>query len=285
MSADCPVCLNRLARIEQLEDRNTALHNEVRELRLTIDVAVRSARDAASCRDRALEQVTAARSVASADFAYYATSCAAALPEKQKKQLLTRGLAAIDELLADQEASLSYDDRSDILALCRSLASDLEQPEAARKYALTQRELLAKAVADAGTAAEEMIYVWHQVEVHAFLEEGEKILPWVESLQKRLPKEYDPPYRKAWLLFDLARHEEARTAAQAALALAQGVRRGRILGLLADIYKAEGNLDKERETRTAVVAHYESLAPGHRSQGSIDRAKKALEEMGAAAKE
>src|SRR5690606_23130319 len=99
---------------------------------------------------------------------------------------------------------------------------------------------------DARGPRDEMTYVWHQVEVHSFLGEGEKILPWVESLETRLPDEYDPPYRKAWLLLRMERHDEAQAALAPALALAVAGRKGLMLSLSADIYQAQGDVKKER---------------------------------------
>lgn len=226
-----------------------------------------------------LDEIAAHKSSASTDFVYYAGSCAEALGEPEASKLRLRLLATLDKILADDKAALSYDDRSDALGSSRAIAEELKDKARALAYAKTQQALLAKAVKESQSASEEMTYVWHQVEVHNFLGEGEAILPWVASLEKRLPKEYDPPYRKAWLLAKMDRNEEAHAALQVALPLVEGARRGRLLSLDAELYKAEKNTAKERETREAVLTHYESLPVGLRSQSKIDSAKKALAEM------
>ncbi len=227
-----------------------------------------------------LDEIAVYKSAASTDFAYYAGSCAEALSEEGASKLRLRLLATLDSILADDTANLSYDDRSDALGSSRAIAEALKDTARARGYAKTQQALLAKAVKESQSASEEMTYVWHQVEVHNFLGEGEAILSWVTSLEKRLPKEYDPPYRKAWLLAKMDRNEEAHAALQVALPLVQGARRGRLLSLDADIFKAEKNTAKEREAREAVLSHYESLPEGLRSQKKIDGSQKALAEMG-----
>jgi thiol-disulfide isomerase/thioredoxin len=227
-----------------------------------------------------LDEIASHRSSASTDFVYYTGSCAEGLGEDEASKLRLRLLVTLDAILADETAALSYDDRSDALGNSRAIAEALKDSARALEYAKKQQALLAKAVKESQSASEEMTYVWHQVEVHNFLGEGEAILPWVASLEARLPQEYDPPYRKAWLLAKMNRNEEAHAALQVALPLVQGARRGRLLGLDADVYKAEKNTAKERETREAVLSHYEALPEGLRSQSKIEAAKKALAEMG-----
>lgn len=231
-----------------------------------------------------LEVMAAHHSPNGVDFLYYAASCAEALEEPDTTQLRTRSLEAIRAIVADDDAALSNDDRSDALATARAIALELKNEPLAKALATEQQALLKKAAAQAGTALEEMTYVWHQVEVHAFLGQGEAILPWVEALEARLPNEYDPPYRRAWLLLTLDRHAEAHAAVTRALPLAHGARKGRILSLDADIYKAEGNMEKERELRAAVVAHYEGLPTGMASAKKLTNAKKALAAMDKAPK-
>ncbi len=224
-------------------------------------------------------------------FLYYAANCAEALKEAAQPEatqsprataLLKQSLTTLRDLLDDEEAALSYDDRSDALAAARAIALNLADEKLAEAFAVEQLALLNRAVEESATALEEMTYIWHQVEVHAYLGLGAEILPWVESLEAKLPEEYDPPYRRGWLLLQLKRYAEAHEAVARALTLAKGARRGRILGLDAAIYKAEGNTAKERESREAVVACYENLEKGLASPKKLTDAKKALAAMDAA---
>lgn len=249
---------------------------------LAAQISALSNDDKALCAELAmakLQEATQSHTVAAVDFTYYASSCAEALPDRPRLHLRTLCIEALDTIVVDLDASLSSDDRSDALGLLRSLATELGQSERAQGYARAQQRLLSEAVSNATSAKEEMTYVWHQVQVHAFLKRGEEILPWVESLEKRLPNEYDPPYRRAWLLHQLGRAPEALKPAKVALSLAKGRRRGRIHGLIADIHKAQGQTGDERTAREAALAHYQNLPPGHRSQSSIDQAKAALDAM------
>jgi tetratricopeptide (TPR) repeat protein len=221
------------------------------------------------------------RNSALTDFVYYAGECADSLPEAERKELQKTSLTHLSALLQDPKAALSSDDRSETLATQRGLALALGDKDAAQGFALEQKRVLADAVEAATGSYDEMTYIWHRVEVHDFLGQHEAILPWVESLEQRLPDEYDPPYRKAWLLWKMKRLDEAAASVERALTLSKGARRGRILGLGAEIQKSAGNRDKERELRQAVLSHYQSLPEGQRSKKSIERAEKALAAMDA----
>ncbi len=228
----------------------------------------------------ALPTMIATPSSASTDFVYYASTCADALEGEQAQKAYRKTLTnALDTILAAPNAALSSDDRSDALATSRSISEKIGDQEAARQYALQQQALLKTAVAGAQSAKEEMTYVWHQVEVHAYLEQGEAILPWVQKLTLALPNEYDPPYRLAWLFSKMKRYDEALDAITIALPLAQGARKGRVLSLQADIYKSQGNAAAERASRQAVVAHYKALAKGMVSPSKITRAEEALAKL------
>tara|TARA_R110002073_G_scaffold24260_9_gene82125 strand:+ start:33876 stop:35330 length:1455 start_codon:yes stop_codon:yes gene_type:complete len=240
-------------------------------------------KDCAALATRELTFMAEQHSSSGVDFIYFAASCAGALGEAEANVLRARSLAALRGIIDDAQASLSADDRSDALASARGIALELGDTGLATSLAREQQALLATAVAAATTPLEEMTYVWHQVEVHAYLGLGEDILPWVQQLEAKLPTEYDPPYRQAWLLLSMKRYAEAHAAVQRALPLSSGARRGRILGLDASIYKAEGKTAKEREVRMAVVAHFEDLAEGLASDAKLTSAKKALAEMDAPA--
>ncbi len=215
------------------------------------------------------------------DFLYYGSDCASALADDEAKALLTNISEAVKGILEDDAAALSTDDRSDAMGMRRGVLLKLDQGEEAKELAKAQKALLASAVAAAQSPLEEMTYVWHQVEVHAFLEEGEAILPWVMELEAKLPLEYDPPYRLAWLYLSMGRYPEAHKAIARALPKTSGARHGSFLSLQAAIYNAEGNSAKEREVRTAVVTHFEGLEKGRANAKKLAKAQEALAAMSA----
>ena len=217
------------------------------------------------------------------DFMYYASDCAEALDAPAAEQLRNQTLKAMRGILLDDNAALSADDRSDALATSRGIANAIGSQDLAATLALQQRAVLEAAVKEAATPLEEMTYVWHLVEVNEYLGKGHSILPWVESLEARLPQEYDPPYRRAWLLLKLKRYADAHEPIDRAKTLTKGARLGQILELEAAIYNAEGNSEKEREVRAAIVAHYEGLATGLAAAKKLTKARQDLAAMDAKA--
>jgi tetratricopeptide (TPR) repeat protein len=139
-----------------------------------------------------------------------------------------------------------------------------------------QRDLLDRAVAAAPTAFGRMTYVWPRSEVYVYLGEGEKLVPDLERLAADLPNEYDPPYRLAWVELKIGKLDEALAAAQRAVGMVYGPRKGRALTLVADIHKARGDAVAERAARQAVVDYYASLPPGHKNDGAEADARAAL---------
>jgi tetratricopeptide (TPR) repeat protein len=135
-------------------------------------------------------------------------------------------------------------------------------------------------VAAAKTPLGRMTHVWPRAEVYVYLGEAEKLIPDLKQLEADLPKEYDPPFRLAWVYLQAGRLDEAQAAAERAIGKVYGPRKGRALALVADIHKARGNVDAERAARKVVVDFYRSLPPGHRSEKALADARKALAAVG-----
>ena len=85
------------------------------------------------------------------------------------------------------------------------------------------------------------------------------------------------------MLLKAGQAEKALVPAKKALSLVYGPRKGRAQTVVADIYKALGDIENERLAREQVVAIYAALPPGHAKPGSLALAKKRLAEMTAAA--
>ncbi len=162
----------------------------------------------------------------------------------------------------------------------RELAEKLGDEEAARAMAMRQSELLDRAVAQAQTPLGRMTYVWPRSEVYVYLGEGEKLIPELEKLAVDLPKEYDPPYRLAWVNLRIGALDQALGAATRAAEMAYGPRKGRALAMLAEVHKARGDQKAERAARKAVVNFYTSLPAGHRNDDALEEARKALADVG-----
>jgi tetratricopeptide (TPR) repeat protein len=226
--------------------------------------------------EKELPRVALARTASTADFIYYLDSCAKDAPKDKAAAVRKKALATLREVLGDQTNHLSSDDWSDALIRARELSEELGDQAGAKAFAGEQAKLLDEVVGMASSPMEEMTYVWHRVEVYAYLGRGAEVIDWVKSLEKRLPKEYDPPYRLAWLQLQLGDTEAALAAARRALKLAEGPRRGRILATLAAVHEKRGERKDAIEMRQAALDFYKALPAGQENPRALKKAEEAL---------
>jgi thioredoxin-like negative regulator of GroEL len=245
-------------RPDVLVSRITALH-EAGELEECTDLGAEH-----------IDSTLASRSSSTADMASFANRCVTRLGNA-KRSILVRPVlvAAIQKVLGDPDARLSADDRSDAQYTLRSIYHGLGDYERARAAAELQREVLAKALADARTAKEKMTYGYHWAEVHIYLGEPAKAIPQLEATAKALPKEYDPHYRLASVHLEAGNHGAAVAAAERALALAYGRRKNTIYKFMIRLHEARGDAVAIRRSRVAFLAHLEALPEGQRSAEAI----------------
>jgi tetratricopeptide (TPR) repeat protein len=213
-------------------------------------------------------------------FAQMADQCADVFDEPRARLLRGRLGEVMRKVVDAPDSAMSVDEQSDALRVLREMAIELKDNASARSYAIRQRDLLDRAVAQAKTAMERMTHNWPRAEVYVYLGEGEKLVPDLERSVAELPNEYDPPARLAWVHEQLGHHDKAMEYAQKALALVYGPRKGSVLRLIADIYKGKGDVEGERKARQAVVDHYKSLPAGHRDDEKIEEAEEALADVG-----
>jgi thioredoxin-like negative regulator of GroEL len=218
------------------------------------------------------------RSASATDFAAHALGCANELPEQATamRETIAKRLTA---LVDDREATMSIDDRSDALMYLRQTYDALGRKANARAIAERQRALLDEAAGKA-EPREAMMYNWPRAEVYAYLDREPELVPALQTSVKDLPKEYDPPYRLAWLLLEAGKPDDARRYAEQAEALAYGPRKARVQGLLAQIHAKRGDRVAERAARTAVVATLEALPADARNPEAIAKAKEELAALG-----
>ena len=227
-----------------------------------------------------LVETTSAKSASTADFSYYVNECAnETLKGKELAGLRETSIAAIKAISSDPGASLAADDRSDGWRIIRELELARGNKVAAKEAAKTQQRILDEAAKSAANPFFAMAYNWPRAEVYVHLEEQEALVEPLKKSAAALPKEYDPPYRLAWVLFTLKRYDEAREAALAAATLVYGPRKARVLGLIAEIEKGAGNLGAAKAALGESVKHLESLPEGQKSEKAIERAKKTLAEL------
>ncbi len=239
--------------------------------------------DMGGCADLGMREIGRAaqgKTASVTDFSYYADACADDLDEARARVLRGRLSEAVRGVLESPSSALSLDDQSDAWLRLRELAEKLGDEKGAREMAVRQRELLDRAVAQAKTPLGRMTYVWPRSEVYVYLGEGQKLVPELEQLAVDLPKEYDPPYRLAWVSLRIGALDQALGAATRAAEMAYGPRKGRALAMVAEVHKARGDEKAERAARKAVVDFYASLPAGHRNDGALEEARKALAAVG-----
>ena len=239
--------------------------------------------DRAGCADLGMREAQRAGlglTASVTDFAYYADDCAGELDEPRARLLRGRLTEAVRAVLDAPDSALSVDDESDALLRLRELAEKLDDARTARAMAVRQRDLLDRAWAEAPTALGRMTYVWPRSEVYLHLGEAEKLIPDLEKLEADLPKEYDPPYRLAAVYLATGKHDQALAAAERAVKLIYGPRKGRALTVVADVHKARGDVKAEKAARQAVVDFYAALPAGHKNEKAEEAARAALAAVG-----
>jgi thiol-disulfide isomerase/thioredoxin/tetratricopeptide (TPR) repeat protein len=233
--------------------------------------------DPVACVDFAIANLGATgRSSSATDFVGVTRGCASKLEASDPARFDAYTRAASERLIglvADEDAPLSADDRSDAMSYVRFLYEDLGQPEAAVATAQAQRALLDQAAAAAPDPFAAMTYNWPRAEVYAYLKIPLELVPALEQSAKDLPLEYDPPYRLAFLYREAGKLAEAIPWAKKAAELAYGPRKARAQQQLADLLRATGDTAAELEARRALVKIYEGLPPGHARPDDLAQAQ------------
>ncbi len=249
--------------------------------------AYRKAGDTAGCLALGETSLAQTGNVASAtDFLVNTLDCASSLAEAEAprvKAFRTAAAARLTSLLADPAAQLSVDDRSDAMMNLRTLQDQLGQKAAAQATAVAQLALIDEAAARSATPFAAMTFNWPRAEVYVYLNRGLELVPALEKSAADLPKEYDPPYRLAWVLFKSGKLDEAVPWSDKATALAYGPRKVRVLSLSADIAAARQDAAAERAARVAIVATYEALPPESANPEALAKAQETLSALDAAA--
>ena len=225
-----------------------------------------------------LDDMKSAASASATDFTYLAQSCSKHADSPKHSELLLRLSAPEGPILSmlHRANGLSVDDRSDALRVLRELEEERGQPEQARMYALEQHRLLEAAVAKLTDPADRMTYHWPRLEVHRWLGKGEELIEELRASTLALPKEYDPPYRLAWLLYELKKYDDALVPAQQAVALSYGPRKGRTQDLLANVFHALERYDDEKRVREESVRYLKSIAPSPKQKSALADAQSKL---------
>lgn len=224
--------------------------------------ALNRAGDVAGCLALAQRAATQTGTSANAtDFLVWANSCADKDGADPAAARAVRELTVtvLGKLKADAAAPLSADDRSDLMLNLREAHDKLGQPDQAKAVAVEQAALLDDAAAKATEPMVAMTFNWHRAEVYVYLGKPDAIVPALERSVADLPKEYDPPYRLAWVHLKAGRLPEAQRWIADAMTKAYGPRKVRVASLAVEIAKGLGDPAGERAAREALVATLAAL--------------------------
>jgi thioredoxin-like negative regulator of GroEL len=239
--------------------------------------------DYAGCLELAEKSLDETGNAASAsDFLYYGTQCATerekAEPARVKK-LRERAIVRWQKLVADPQAPLSVDDRSDAMANLRETLDTMGKHDAAKAVAETQRKLLDDAAAKAASPMAAMTYNWPRAEVYVYLGHPLELVPALEKSANDLPHEYDPRARLGWVLLKAGKLDQAVKWTDDALKLVYGPRKARLLTQRADIANKQGDRAAEKLFRQELVKMLEALPASQVQPEAIASAKQALAEL------
>ncbi len=219
-----------------------------------------------------------ARAASQTDFFGVALGCADELGKDptttaQATAVRERAVSRLSALADDAAAPLSVDDRSDALMYLRTTLDQLGRADQAKAAAVRQRALLDQAAAAATAPMVAMTYNWPRAEVYTYLGVGAELVAALEKSAADLPKEYDPPYRLAWVLLKAGRAKDAVPWVQKAEALAYGPRKARVHSLAADVHEAAGDREQARKCIHRQVEALTALPSSAGNDAAITKAK------------
>jgi thioredoxin-like negative regulator of GroEL len=236
--------------------------------------------------DRSMDDT--GRAAAATDFLVSAFACADELKEdatkaERIKKLREHAAARLAALVADPDAPLSIDDRSDALATLREDLDELGKPDQARATAENQRALLEDAAAKAPTPRAAMTYNWQRSEVSVYLGKPLEVVPALEKSARDLPAEYDPRARLGWIYLKAGKLPEAQKWTDEALAMVYGPRKARLLAQRVEIAAKQHDKPAERRFQQDLVKLWETLPPGQANPEALAAAQEALAALDAPA--
>ena len=182
-----------------------------------------------------------------ADVLRAAMGCAADLPAAAPERARLPELVAVGErVVSDASQPLLADDRSDLYDYVVDALHGLGRDDEARRLASAWVAFLEDQAARAPTPTARAVFDAHRVLAYEAIGDPARALPMLEQSENDFPDDYNPPARRAKVLFDLKRNYDAVIAIERALKRAYGPRKLRLWSLEADILIARGDTEGAR---------------------------------------
>src|SRR5712692_6249240 len=239
--------------------------------------ALQSTKDFASCADTARAAFPKlAQTPSAANVAAIGLDCALSIDANDPRRANLVAALAVDgrQVIDHPRPGWAADDVSSVydeLAQERAAAKD----ESGRREVLTGwARFLEGEASRAKTPEARAVFDSHRVSVYLALGEPERAVPMLETSQRDLPDDYNPPARLAAAYKAMNRWDDALAAIDQALAKAYGPRKIGILSTRADILAGKGDAAAARETLEEAIRFAESLPTEQRSDRTVTALKK-----------
>jgi len=195
---------------------------------------------------------------------------AIALLEPRVRQALS-----FPDLLADDRSGLY-----DVLVQSREAQGD---KEGTKQAAADWLRFLEGEAARAPTPEARSAFDSHRLAAALKLGEPGRVVAPLQSSERDLPQDYNPPARLAIAYSALGRYDDALAAADRALSRVYGPRRIRVLQSKANIYAKKGDPIAAQRTLEEAVQFAETLPVSQRSEKTIERLRAEAAKAGQAA--
>lgn len=241
--------------------------------------ALQSVDGYAECVALAREAYPRLQGTASAfNVAGYGLSCALELPadDPARAGTVAEFESRSREVLADRTLDVAGDDRSGLLGTLVSSRQDAKDDAGSRRALEDWAHFLEGEAAAATTPERRAVYDSHRLGAYLELEQPERAVPMLQASERDFPDDYNPPARLAVALKTMKRYDDARAAADRALAKSYGPRKVRIYRTRADIAAAQSDSTGAQRTLEEALTYAQALPEGQRSESTIAELKRLL---------
>lgn len=190
----------------------------------------------------------------------YVLSCADKITVPAKKLEVQNDLRRRLTALADKPAAeASVDDLADVLANLADVEEALGDAASARTRHEKRLRLLEEDAARQTTPLSQQVHDYARMNSLLALGRGDEAVVLFQKRTVERKDDYEPWARLASTLHKLKREDEAKAAADHAIALSYGTRRLRYLTLLGDIEEARGDVAAAHAARQRLIDDAEKL--------------------------
>lgn len=192
--------------------------------------------------------------------------------------------AAVRAALADPTVEVAADDRSGAFGSLLQARRQAGDEEGARKVAAEWAAFLEGEAAKARTPEERAVFDSHRLSAYLALGDPGRAIAMLQTSEKELPRDYNPPNRLARAYASLKEWKQALAASSRAEALARGRAKLRVLALRATLLEEKDDSAAALGTYDAAIAIGEALPADEQPAKTLEQLRKRREKLLAAQK-